>query len=174
MPNDIQYKSFRRGFIEEICVSGEIFLNSAEYLATRFPLRHIAFLQTSTPLLRSLLACPFLARLRSASFAVVGRQASELIADCAHLSGLESLDLTGCEIGDAGLSALSRSPHLRLSALDLRWNHLGQASCRTLLTSPTFARLTYLRVEREQFSPASQRLLQERFGDQVFAEPVAL
>jgi uncharacterized protein (TIGR02996 family) len=172
LPEAINHVGFRRGFIEEVGMSGRAFMTCAEEMFARAPVRHVTFSRTPTALLPILMTCPHLERLRSACFSekAIGRRGAELLANCAFLSRLEALDLTHCHIGDEGLEALATSPHLtRLSALELWGNELGESAARLLLSAPNFSRLAHLRAGRNFFPVESQRKLEERFGDRVFA-----
>jgi uncharacterized protein (TIGR02996 family) len=173
LPDTVEYAGFRRGFVQEVGMSGRAFMTSAEELFARAPVRHVTFSRTPTARLPALTECPHLGRLRSASFAhkAIGPRGAEYLARCPHLARLEALDLTHCRIGDTGLAALASSPYLtRLSALDLWNNDLGAEGVVLLVSAPNLSRLAYLsvgRVSLNRFGLGGERALREAFGERV-------
>ncbi|QDU20594.1 TIGR02996 domain-containing protein [Urbifossiella limnaea] len=166
----VEYVGFRRGFVEEVGMSGRAFLRSANEMFARAPVRHVSFSRTPTALLPELTACPYLGRLRSASFAhkAIGPAGAAYLARCPHLCNLEELDLTHCRIGDGGLAAIAGSPRLtRLTALDLWNNDLSDAGADTLMSSPVLSRLAYVRLGVNRFSRESEGALRESFGSRA-------
>lgn len=118
------------------------------------------------------------------SYAHLGAPGAEALAATASLGGLETLDLRYCKIGDAGLAALAAAPQLaglrrlrlqrneltgkgvaalarfeRLVELDLRYNNLGTAGAKALLTAPFVGSLARLALNRTDVSAAGAKEL---------------
>jgi hypothetical protein len=166
----VQYVGFRRGFVEEVGMSGRQFLSNTEPLFRLAPVRHVSFARVPPVLVATLTGSPFLARLRSLSLAhnCIGPRGARCLGDCRHLGRLTSLNLMHCLIGDAGLQALLSSPHLGgLTALDLWNNRLSESSASLLAASPVLCRLEYLSVGCNSFGGEGEQALRERFGSKV-------
>jgi len=72
----------------------------------------------------------------------------ELLADSAALARLTSLDLSGNNIGYAGVTALAASPHLAcLTRINLSDNWIGNAGAMALAASSQLGRLTSLNLQ---------------------------
>jgi hypothetical protein len=82
------------------------------------------------------------------------------------VTGIESLDLQGCDLGDEGAAALADAPPLAaLSFLDVSYCDLGDEGARHLLHCPWLAGVAHVewdgnKIENEQLLAA----LRERFG----------
>jgi uncharacterized protein (TIGR02996 family) len=166
----ITYWGFRRGFVEEVGMSGRQFLGNAEVLFRLAPVRHVAFARVPPVLAPTLTVSPFLARLRSLSLAHnrIGPKGARCLGGCPHLGGLKALNLMHCRIGDTGLPALLASSHLGgLAALDLWNNDLSAASARLLATTRTLNRLDYLSLGCNPVGREGEQMLRARFGDKV-------
>src|SRR5262249_4762903 len=125
-----------------------------------------SFSRVPPVLVPTLMASPFLTRLRSLSLAHnhIGARGARCLGNCPHLGGLTALNLTHCRVGDAGLRALLSSPYLvGLAALDLWNNDLSEASAHLL----ALRRLDYLSVGCNPLGEQGGRVLRERFGDKV-------
>jgi uncharacterized protein (TIGR02996 family) len=156
---------FRRGFLEEVTLKAQVFLDHAGALFRAAPVRLVRLLKGAAlmgpladcPALRrvaelrltdnlvgddgvlALAASPHLAGLTTLRLGNngLGDRGAEALAGSPHLAGLTTLNLSRNTIGDRGVLALARSPHLaRLSALDLRNNQIGDAGVRALAESP--------------------------------------
>jgi uncharacterized protein (TIGR02996 family) len=184
---------FRRGFLDAVSLSADVFLAQAETLFAVAPVREV-HLREAGWLMKELAACPYLERLRVLSLAENDLAPAELevfagsphlgglkalklwqnnlgaagagsLAASASLAALEELDLWKNDLGDAGARALSCSPHLgRLRRLDLGCNDIGPGGVRALLDSPFLKRLTWLDLRGNWVPEAETRLLQARFG----------
>ena len=74
------------------------------------------------------------------------------------------MNLAYNDVGDVGLLALARSPHLsRLTRLDLSGNVLGEEGGRELLRATFARRLKHLFVSVHRLSDDLRRELDERF-----------
>jgi hypothetical protein len=82
------------------------------------------------------------------------------------LQSLRSLYLKSNQIGDEGIRAVARSPHVdHLSILDLRYNPIHDAGGQALLESGSLRRLSGLGVSPlGGLSQRMMRALQARFG----------
>jgi hypothetical protein len=103
--------------------------------------------------------------LRSIRLVAIQPYVGELAA-CPHLARLESLNLWGNQIGDAGVIALAGSPHVGgLRAIDLSRNGLSDAGARALADSPTLVPACALKLaENPGISPVGWAALRGRFG----------
>jgi hypothetical protein len=92
----------------------------------------------------------------------ISAKAAEVLANSARLGRLRELELRSNAIGDAGLTALVRSPVLRLSALGLGNAHVGPAGARVLARSATTKSLAWLDLfSCREFCGPAVRLLAE-------------
>jgi uncharacterized protein (TIGR02996 family) len=91
----------------------------------------------------SLLAgCAHLAKLTSLNlgFNYIGAHGTKVLASSEHVNNLTSLNLVRNDIGPEGAKALAGSPHLKnLRCLDLWGNDLGSDGVATLAASPYFS-----------------------------------
>ena len=107
---------FRNGFAEGMSLAGRCFINLGAELLRFTPLRE----------LRLVAIAPFMSEL----------------ANCPHLSRIESLNLWGNHIEAEGVRHLVTSPFLtRLRHLNLRRNSLDAEAIRELQTAPWFVQL---------------------------------
>jgi uncharacterized protein (TIGR02996 family) len=125
---------FRRGFIDEVTLSGMSFLQVAEELFRLAPLRSVRLTGSIWPF--------------------------RTLANCPELAQVEALDLSRLYIGDAGLRTLLASPHLaRLTSLNLRECYLTDRGIQALAASPLLARLTHLDLAANAFTITGVRAL---------------
>jgi uncharacterized protein (TIGR02996 family) len=81
---------------------------------------------------------------------------------------LTTLRLAGCQIGDAGLRDLAKSPRLaNLRLLDLSNNWLTDAGAEAILESPHLAKLTRLDLRHNRIGRDRQQALRRRYGPGV-------
>ena len=107
---------FRNGFAEGMSLAGRCFISRGAELLRFTPLRE----------LRLVAIAPFMGEL----------------ANCPHLSRIESLNLWGNHIEAEGVRHLVKSPYLtRLRHLNLRRNSLDAEAIRELQTAPWYAQL---------------------------------
>jgi uncharacterized protein (TIGR02996 family) len=121
---------FRRGFVDEVKVTGRQFLARGENLFAVWPIRRLHLLDIGGRL-DSVLSSPLLTRLVGLTvFAQhLGEPLGRALAASPHLAGLTELRLGRNRIGDAGAERMAASPHLaRLEVLDLSENELGAAA----------------------------------------------
>ena len=135
--------SYRRGFIEDIEAQAHEFLDGAEELFARAPVRrarlHVApdFMPPSHVIVH-LADRPFLARLTALDLAgaLLGNDGLQALLVSPWLHGLTSLGLRECQISDRGVRALAQWPFLtRLTRLDLSHNEIGPPGVRLLARS---------------------------------------
>jgi uncharacterized protein (TIGR02996 family) len=132
---------FRRGFAEAMSLAGRAFISISDGLFRTTPLRDVRLVAVQ----------PFLGEL----------------ARTANLSKLERLDLSGNQVGPAGVRELAGSPHLaRLRELDLTANDLDAAAVAALAGSPHLAGLRVLRVaDNPGLSAEAVEVLRKRFAE---------
>jgi uncharacterized protein (TIGR02996 family) len=102
---------FARGFVERVTARAKQFAMRAEELFDEHPVRAIELQGGSAKLLPAVLARPELARLRALtlSWPDAPVELASALAECLGLSGLTTLDLSECALGDAEVRALARS-----------------------------------------------------------------
>ncbi len=136
--------TFRRGFIEGVSAEAHRFVEVAEQLFRRAPVRHVRLFWPGTEqpyerarFVATVAAAPQLARLRSLDLSTcfIGSDGVRALAVCEYLGGLESLDLANNGIGRAGARALAGAPWLgKLTFLDLSRNDIDPSAVRALAT----------------------------------------
>ncbi len=118
---------FRNGFAEGMSLAGRCFISRGAELLRFTPLRE----------LRIVAIAPFMSEL----------------ANCPHLSRIESLNLWGNHIEAEGVRQLVTSPFLtRLRHLNLRRNSLDAEAIRELQTAPWFPQLENVDLTENAYS----------------------
>jgi uncharacterized protein (TIGR02996 family) len=134
--------AFRRGLVEQAGMGVRRFLDNADTLFRKAPVRHLRLFGASK---------------------LIGA-----VARCPHLARLTSLDLYHNNIGDEGAEALAASPHLAgLRELFLSFNRIGDRGALSLAASPHLGQLTRLEVVCNDIGPAAAAALRDRFGDRL-------
>ena len=131
---------YERGFIEEVEAATDAFLDGADELSRRAPVRRLRLHWPRGPVLTAsyipLMAnCALMNRLNYLNLSgnVLGSDGLQALLVAAPLTGLNSLSLRDCQIGDRGARALAGSPLLaRLVSLDLSYNEIGPGGARIL------------------------------------------
>ena len=140
---------FRRGLADAVSVDTAVFLDRADDLFARGPVRRVRLLD-ARPHLHRLAGSPALARVRELDLCGndLGDAGVGLIAESPYLANLELLDLSFTGITDTGAVALARSANLpglrRLSLTDN--GRIGNAGLAALVGGPLRHRLTGLDV----------------------------
>jgi uncharacterized protein (TIGR02996 family) len=169
MADLVDFWVFRRGFIEEVGLSAESFLEHAETLFNLAPLQevhltringHLAEL-TEVPELR-------LARFLDLSNNSVRDSGARLLARSGQLSQLHGLNLSCTGLGDAGARAIAGTPHLaHLHELYLSANHIGDVGGKALATTPQLRQLAALHLDYNDIGQDGVSALRRRFGERV-------
>lgn len=126
---------FRRGFVEIIWMTAGRFLERADLLFTRIPVRELRVTRTSLEDFTRLIGSDVLLRLATLDLSdrKLGDEAVSLLAGSPPLRNLRVLRLRGCGFTHAGAIALVRSPFLSgLRTLDVSYNALGPAALAAL------------------------------------------
>ena len=131
---------YGRGFIEAVEARAEAFLDGADELFRRAPVRRVRLHWDHSPsaaasLTPRLADCPALARLTGLDLSgnFLGSDGLQSLLASAWLTRLTSLDLRECRISDRGVRALALWPYLaQLTRLDLSHNEIGAAGVRLL------------------------------------------
>ncbi len=127
----VSRQTFHRGFVEEVTLPAADFLRRADELFARAPIRSLTLVDAGS--------------------------AVAAIAASAHLQKLVSLELLvshphGDPLGDDGLAALARSPHLGgLKALAVAGNHIGEPGVHARCASTTLPALVYVNLSANPF-----------------------
>jgi uncharacterized protein (TIGR02996 family) len=140
---------FRRGFVEAVEVHADRFLERPEAPFENAPVHRIHFLY-ATERIRDLARCPSLVRLTaldlSGNAAVCDPEVVALAAS-PHLSGLTSLDLSSCSMGQPGVESLANAGALRrLRRLRLAGCSIRRAGLEAILRSAVLGNVTELDV----------------------------
>ena len=149
---------FHRGFLEELRLDAAALLRHGEALFRHHPVRRVHLGVPPTLAEASALAvCPFLARLRSLTFArhsgwfFWAPEVPRVLLGTPYLSQLSELSLAGSGLGRRGAAVLAASPVLKsLATLDLDDCDIGDLGAASLTTAPDLSRLTTLRLGRNR------------------------
>ncbi len=152
LPAEVDAWEFRRGFLEQVSLTGAAFLEFAPQLMAAGPLRAV-HLTLSEEHVAGLAACPDLARVEALDFGPSGPSTYRLtdrslqtLLESPHLGRLKSLGLRCQAIGPLGVQTLVQSPWMaNLRHLDLRENYtLGDLGARHLAGAAQATRLEEL------------------------------
>jgi uncharacterized protein (TIGR02996 family) len=136
----------RRGFLDEITTSADHYLQHAEAIFRRHPLR-VVRLDVQPEDLAPLAACPYLLGVRELTLTGTGMRGdvARAVARSKALGWLDSLRLDELGVGPAGARALAKAPALgRLRVLRLRGAAIGPDGAEALVASPRLPRLEAL------------------------------
>jgi uncharacterized protein (TIGR02996 family) len=85
--------------------------------------------------------------------------APAVLAGSPHFCRLRTLDLDGCQVGDAGAQALAAGTYWALTTLQLRANRIGDAGAEALGRSPSLASLKALHLNANNIGDEGARAL---------------
>jgi uncharacterized protein (TIGR02996 family) len=168
--------SFDRGFIRQVIVPPNTFLQEAEKWFALTPLTQVKFTSchawdagtaSYTWWVDPLFASPHLSRLEALDLETLelGAAAVERLAEHPDLSRLRELALAWNAVRSAGATVLANMSQLRnLEALDLRNNGITDTGARALAQSKYLTKLTELRMSRNPIRDRSWSALEDRFG----------
>jgi uncharacterized protein (TIGR02996 family) len=152
---------YRRGFAEIVRGSARRWLDAADELFARAPVRSAVIYDVEghlTPLARA----PWLARLRSLTVFASRQPGIAAALAAADLSGLVELNLGRNNIDDAGAAELAGRRRLdRLRDLNLADNRLGPAAARHLAGRSSLPHLHTLDLSANPIGPAGAAALIE-------------
>jgi uncharacterized protein (TIGR02996 family) len=124
--------TFRRGFVEDVVLSGVAFVQSAEELFASAPVRRVKLTAPLGPAAR--------------------------VAARRELARVRALDVCSLQIGDGQGVVLLRSPHLNgLEELLARWNRLGPKSLEALLAAGRFPNLALVDISYNDITGGTVR-----------------
>jgi uncharacterized protein (TIGR02996 family) len=141
---------FRRGFVEEMHLLAEEFVEHAAEIFRLTPLRVGRFPDEEE--YEALAACPYLARFRELDFTLSGLSHNfgpAVLIRSKYLKNLEILRLCGhddnCHLDIPGLEAIVAARHLtNLRELDLTHNWFGDEGVLVLIKATRLPKLTHL------------------------------
>ena len=109
---------FRRGFVEDVTLSADEFLERAAALYAVAPVLTVRLTQ-ATECIEALMASSFLERLRALDLShnKLRDHDAAIIASSPYIGRLRWLDLSGNKIGESGIDALARATRVALPEL---------------------------------------------------------
>jgi uncharacterized protein (TIGR02996 family) len=141
----VRFWNFHRGFIDQATMLARTFLKHAGRLFRLAPIQHLRLGLYRVP--------------REWTLSVEPVSMASL-ADCQHLSRLQSLDLSENQLESSDVRALVVSEHLtNLLNLDLSHNRIGDSGVRALAASTLLGRLERLDLGVNDFSSGGLRAL---------------
>lgn len=164
----VQWCSFRRGFIEEICITAESFMANGSRLFELAPIRVVHFSNVADP--ERLANCPHLQRIAFADFSeiLLGNRGVRVLAQSQYLTKMRGLNFSGVGVANSGTQALAKSPSLRhLRELYLSDNRIGDLGGSALARSRHLSRLEVLCLRFNGITAAAANALRQHFGKRV-------
>jgi uncharacterized protein (TIGR02996 family) len=150
----VDWCSYRRGFVEEISLTDEQWIDHAAELLQRAPIVDV-HLQSDGEYLDALADLPSLRHtlFLDLSSQPLGDAGVERLAEAPLLRKVHGLNLGSCYLGDAGLDALIDAPDLgALRELYLNDNPITDDSMRRFVLSPIAEQLDLLDVRHTRIS----------------------
>src|SRR5439155_19737312 len=146
--------TFHRGFIEEVVVEAGTFLAHAEDLFGAAPVESLHVPEAGA-VSAECAACPYLARFRRLRFGSddgdgepLGDEGVAALARSPHLTGVEGVTFAVQQIGAGGLRALAGAPWLRsLRSLGLAQNEVGDTARTSALAAAPLEKLEVLNLD---------------------------
>jgi uncharacterized protein (TIGR02996 family) len=152
----VKQRAFRRGFIDEVSLYASRFLERADELFAKVPLRTVRPMRIG-PVWDELLASPHLLRLRGLALynSHLSQKRSRALAASEQLAGLHELNLGANEpMGAAGFGAILGSRHLgNLRRLDLNTNRVGNDALAAFIGNDNFPHLRRLDLTVNNIGP---------------------
>jgi uncharacterized protein (TIGR02996 family) len=151
---------FRRGFVAEVSVSGEQFLQHAATLVKLTPLESIA-VNAESALVEAIALRPELRRVRRLEVRGhdLGDASLGQLASSPYLGPLEHLTLHACGLSTAAAHILAGMPLDHLTHLNLGANDLRDNGAVVLCACPKLTRLRYLGVGGNELGPPTAEAL---------------
>ncbi len=166
--------TYFRGFVDEVVISGESFLRSADTIFETGPVQLIHLVEPIGDLAK-LGSIEQLTRLPELSLfgCWIGNKGARTLANLPNLRNLKVLVLSYNNIGDQGARDLASSPNLnQLTKVYLNRPHFGDPTGKdavhddvasTLASSPHLQRLTFLDLDGNLIGATGRQALQARF-----------
>jgi uncharacterized protein (TIGR02996 family) len=152
----VKQKAFHRGFVEDVTLHAALFLEGADQLFSRIPLRMVRPLKIG-PVWSELLTSPHLLRLRGLDLhnSALSQTRCKALAASERLAGLHELNLgANGQMGAAGFNAILGSRYLgSLRQLDLNNNHVGDDALAALVGNDNFPQLRHLDLSSNGIGP---------------------
>jgi uncharacterized protein (TIGR02996 family) len=165
----VDWWTFRRGFVEEIGTSAELFLQHACSVFQRAPIQEVHLCDARDRIER-LATSPFMQRVSYLDLSnnSVRDQGARCIANAHFLSHVHGLNLSTGGIGDAGLKALGASLHLvELRELYLGDNYISNNGVRAFAKSALADQLQLLHLRFNTIGADGAEELHQRLGERV-------
>ena len=175
LADQVQWCSFRRGFVEEVALTTDQIRAHADDLFRRAPL-HDLHLEPTDLDLDGIPSVPALGHtvFLDLSAHPLGDAGAARLSRAPFLVHVHGLNLSGCGIGDAGLQALGESPYLgRLRELYLCDNGISDPGVRQFVVSAVPERLNTLYLRENPVSEEGFALLRKVLADRLYAQAAA-
>ena len=142
-----------RGFVDSVVIEGDRYLDVADELYQRAPVRHLVLSE-------------------------VGERVIDIARD-PHLVQLASLTLANTSgkrpIGDAGLAAITASPHLReLRKLEVAFQRISKAGVEVLCKSTSLPSLVDVNLTGNQFDDPQESYGEDWATGRIISEEIYL
>lgn len=164
----VEWCSFRRGFVHEISLSDESFIEHGQQIFELAPVRLVHFSSVTDP--ERLASCPHLQRVAFADFSdlLLGNRGVRVISQSQYVGDMRGLNFSGVGVANSGAQALARSTSLRrLRELYLSDNRIGDLGGSALARSRILSRLETLCLRFNGIGAGASNILRQRFGDRV-------
>lgn len=144
--------SWTRGFVSRVEADGAKFLEAGESVVDQTPLESLKLTALKPPQHEALGRSRVLARVRHLDVAEqkIGPKTAHLFSS-PHLGALETLELWGNPLGDAGAVRLAQADLPRVRQLGLYKCALGDAGLRALARARFFPQILHLQVNGNPF-----------------------
>jgi uncharacterized protein (TIGR02996 family) len=167
----VDYGRFERGFVGSVRVERfSMFRVIAEQVFSASPIHCLVAFGLARPMIRELLKMRILSTLTELDLSRgdVGNNGVDALLRSPHLARLNMLGLNIALVGDAGAQRLAESDRAgNLIRLDLASNRIEDTGAEALMASLHLTRIQTLNLQWNNFSMATRLALHARFGNAV-------
>lgn len=138
--------TIRRGFVDELIIDAERFVEFADEILLYSPGLRVLNLRHANEHIAAVISTPQLERIRSLDVRLAGlsRTAILELVTAPSLRKLEELNLHGNGFGAFGCESLASATFEALRVLNIGGNRIGPTCLRQLIAAPVFSRLERL------------------------------